>query len=166
MSEANAAVRVAVLTVSDSSAQGHRPDASGPALVSRCRELAWPVVATALVPDDPAAVTRQLRDWIESSAATLILTTGGTGITARDITPEATRVVLEKELPGVSELIRQRGLQQTPFSVLSRALVGTCDRTLIVNLPGSPAGAVFSLGVIEHLVPHIVQLLAGHTEHA
>ena len=101
---------------------------------------------------------------MERAGATLILTTGGTGITVRDVTPEATRTVIDRELPGVAELMRQRGLEQTPFSVLSRAVVGTCNRSLIVNLPGSPAGAVFSFGVIEHLVGHVVRLLAGHTE--
>lgn len=166
MSENKPPVRVAILTVSDSSANGVREDVSGPALASRCADLSWPVIASIVLPDEPEAVTRQLRQWTGDSQATVILTTGGTGITERDSTPEATRRVLQKELPGVAELMRQRGLEQTPFSVLSRAAVGTCNRTLIVNLPGSPSGAVFSLGAIEHLIPHIVQLLAGHTGHA
>lgn len=162
----NTPIRVAVLTISDSAASGQRQDISGPAIVTRCAELAWTVVATAIVPDDPDPIAQRLRDWTQTDLATVILTTGGTGITARDVTPEATRRVIEKELPGVAELMRQRGLEQTPFSVLSRAVVGTCGRTLMVNLPGSPRGAVFSLGVVEHLVQHIVRLLAGHTEHA
>lgn len=158
-------VRVAILTISDSSAHGSRPDRSGPALAARCTELGWRIVGTEIVPDEPHAITQKLRQWLEEAGATLLLTTGGTGVTSRDITPEATRPLLEKELPGVAELIRQRGLEQTPFSVLSRALVGTHGQTLIVNLPGSPTGAVFSLAVIEHLVPHTIRLLAGQTEH-
>ncbi len=162
----NTPICVAVLTVSDSSASGQKQDISGPAITSRCAELAWTVVATAIVPDDADVIAKRLRDWVQNGLTTVILTTGGTGITVRDVTPEATRRVIEKELPGVAELIRQRGLEQTPFSVLSRAVVGTCGRTLIVNLPGSPRGAVFSLGVVEHLIQHTVGLLAGHTEHA
>ncbi len=158
-------IRVAILTVSDSSASGRRPDRSGPALSDRCVALGWPVVSTAVVPDEPEAITSQLQQWTESPLITLVLTTGGTGITERDITPEATRKILQKELPGVAELIRQRGLEQTPFSVLSRALVGTRAKAVIVNLPGSPAGAVFSLAVVEHLIPHMVRLLDGQTEH-
>jgi molybdopterin biosynthesis enzyme MoaB len=96
----------------------------------------------------------------------LILTTGGTGVAPRDVTPEATRGVLEREIPGLSELMRARGLQQTKYSALSRAVVGSCKQTLIVNLPGSPKGALFSLETIADLVPHVIDLLAGITTHA
>jgi molybdopterin adenylyltransferase len=158
-------IEVAILTVSDAGFAGSRKDESGPALERRCEERGWRIAARALLPDDPSLISRQLIDWADRGLASLILTTGGTGIGARDHTPEATRAVLERELPGVSELIRSKGLEQTPFSVLSRGCSGTRKRSLIVNLPGSPAGAVSSLAYIEALVPHAVRLLAGETEH-
>jgi molybdopterin adenylyltransferase len=158
-------IRVAILTVSDSVTTGAREDRSGPALASRCEELQWPVVHTAITPDDVEAIAERLRDWADTSLASLILTTGGTGVAPRDVTPEATRAVIDRELPGLGELMRAQGLEQTRFSVLSRAVAGTRQRSLIVNLPGSPAGALHSLRVIEDLVPHIIHLLAGRTEH-
>ncbi len=158
-------ITVAILTISDSAYSGKRVDESGPALRRRCEELHWNVVATAIRADERLAISKQLSEWIDAAAASLILTTGGTGISARDNTPEATRSVLERELPGVSELIRARGIEQTPFSVLSRGLAGTSGRSFLVNLPGSTKGAVFSLGVIESLIPHVVDLLSGKTEH-
>jgi molybdenum cofactor synthesis domain-containing protein len=127
--------------------------------------LGWTVVAQKAVPDDVAAIAGALQEWADSSAASLILTTGGTGVAPRDVTPEATKGVLDRELPGMAELMRIRGLEQTRFSVLSRAIVGVCRRTLIVNLPGSPTGALHSFCVIEDLVPHVVDLLNGRTEH-
>ncbi len=159
-------IRVAILTISDSAANGTREDASGPALHARCQELDWPVVATAIVPDNARAIARELEDWADTFLASLILTTGGTGVSARDITPEATRAILEREIPGIAELMRSKGLEQTKFSTLSRAVAGTRKRTLIVNLPGSPQGALHSLQVIEHLVPHVVDLVEGRTDHA
>ncbi len=158
-------VRVAILTVSDSASAGKREDLSGPALKRRCEELGWDVIASAVLADDEAAISRKITDWTDSGFASLILTTGGTGISARDNTPEATRKVIERELPGISELMRAKGLNQTQFSVLSRAVAGTRKQALIVNLPGSPAGALYSLSVIEALVPHVLELLAGDTEH-
>ena len=131
----------------------------------RCKELGWQVVATAVVPDEIGAISQYVSAWADGSLATVIFTTGGTGVSPRDVTPEATRMVIERELPGVSELIRSEGRAQTPFSVLSRGLAGTRRNTLVVNLPGSPAGAVHSLKVVETLVPHVVKLLGGETEH-
>ena len=159
-------IRVAILTVSDSAALGKREDVSGPAVHRRCEQLGWSVVAEEVVPDDEGAIAARLRDWADGLTASLILTTGGTGVSARDVTPEATRSILDKDIPGIVELMRSKGLEQTKFSVLSRAMAGTRKRSLIVNLPGSPRGAVHSLGVIEHLVPHIVDLLEGRTEHS
>ncbi len=158
-------IQVAILTVSDSVSARKREDLSGPALKRRCEELGWDVVTSAVLADDEAAISEKLFAWADSGDALLILTSGGTGISARDNTPEATRKVIERELPGVSELMRAKGLDQTRFSVLSRGVVGARKRALIVNLPGSPAGAVYSLSVVEALLPHILNLLAGETEH-
>jgi molybdenum cofactor synthesis domain-containing protein len=158
-------VTVAILTVSDSSAEGTRPDTSGPALVERCHELGWPVVDSAVIPDDENLVLDTLIHWADSARATVILTTGGTGIAPRDVTPEATRRALHREIPGLGELLRSEGRVQTPFSVLSRALVGMRSKSLIANLPGSPRGALFSFNVLVPLIPHIVNLLDGHTQH-
>jgi molybdopterin adenylyltransferase len=158
-------VSVAILTVSDSAVAGTREDASGPALAERCRELGWEIVATDVVADDEIAIETKLKGWADAEAATLILTTGGTGVAPRDVTPEATRRVLDREIPGLAELMRFKGLEQTKLSVMSRALAGTRKRCLIVNLPGSPRGAVFSLQAIETLIPHTVDLLEGHTCH-
>ncbi len=158
-------IQVGIITVSDSVFAGKRTDLSGPALKGRCQELGWDAVASAVLADDEAAISQKITDWADNEVASLILTTGGTGISARDNTPEATRGVIERELPGVSELMRSKGLEQTQLSVLSRGVTGTRKRSLIVNFPGSPAGALYSLSVIEALVPHVLKLLAGETEH-
>ena len=158
-------VSAAILTISDSSAAGEREDSSGPALSDRCRELGWTVCAQAIVPDDLDRIAATLREWADSNQANVILTTGGTGLAPRDVTPEATRSVLQREIPGLPELIRSEGLRQTRFSALSRGLAGSREKTLIINLPGSPRGAVFSLNAIADLVPHAVALLAGQTAH-
>lgn len=158
-------IGVAILTVSDSAVAGTRADASGPALATRVRELGWSVAATAVVADDQQQIADKLREWSDAGYA-LILTTGGTGLSARDVTPEATRRVLEREIPGIAEWIRIRGMDQTKLAVLSRGVVGQRKQSLIVNLPGSPQGALFSLQVIEHLIPHTVDLLHGKTGHA
>ena len=159
-------IRVAVLTVSDSAVSGTRQDASGPAVRRRCEEMGWLVVKTATVPDEVNEIANPLREWSDSGAAILILTTGGTGVAPRDVTPEATRSVLEREIPGLAELMRAKGLEQTRYSALSRAVAGSRKNTLIVNLPGSLKGALFSLESIVDLVPHIIDLLAGITGHA
>lgn len=158
-------IRVAILTISDSAAAGTREDLSGPAIRTRCQELNWPVVAAALVGDDEAAIASQLKEWTDNSIATVILTTGGTGVAPRDVTPEATRRVIEREIPGIAESMRSTGLNQTKFSILSRAVAGTRGTTLIVNFPGSPRGALYSFNAIEGVIPHLVDLLAGRTGH-
>lgn len=158
-------IRAAILTVSDSAAAGTRDDLSGPALAKRCEELSWPIVASRIVPDVQTEIAAILSEWADSSVASLILTTGGTGISARDVTPEATRAILDREIPGLSEVMRSKGLEQSRFAPLSRALVGTRKRAVIVNLPGSPRGAVFSLNVLHDLLPHVIDLLEGRTAH-
>lgn len=158
-------IRVAVLTISDSGAAGRRADASGPRVAARCEEQGWRVSHQEVLPDDAAAISQRLAGLAGSGLCDVILTTGGTGIAARDSTPDATRAVLEKELPGLGELMRAEGLRHTRRAALSRAVAGTRGRCLIVNLPGSPKGAVESLDAILDLVPHIVELLQGQTEH-
>lgn len=158
-------IGVAVVTVSDSAFAGNKKDLSGPAVVERCQELRWSVGHRAVVPDEQGPISEELRRSADDFGYSLILTTGGTGVSPRDVTPEATRAVIDREIPGIAELMRARGLEQTKFSVLSRGVAGSRGRALIVNLPGSPKGALFSLSVIEHLIPHVVDLLAGRTAH-
>ena len=158
-------VRVAILTISDSAVAGTREDASGPAIAGRCRELGWEIVATGLVPDEEPAIASRLKEWADTGPTQLILTTGGTGLAPRDVTPEATRAVLDREIPGLAEIMRFKGLEQTKFSVISRAVAGTRKRSLIVNLPGSPRGALFSFQAIETVIPHTIEVLEGSTCH-
>jgi molybdopterin adenylyltransferase len=158
-------ITVAILTVSDSAVAGTRDDLSGPSLRVQCENLGWRVVAAAVVPDETTAIAERLKHWADEMEVHCILTTGGTGVAARDVTPEATRSVLHREIPGFGELMRAEGSKQTRFAPLSRALAGSRGRTLIVNFPGSPKGATHSLTVIAALVPHTVQLLQGRTEH-
>lgn len=158
-------IRVAILTVSDSAVAGSREDASGPAIRARCQVLGWTVLRQAAVADDSDSIATQLKNWADSGEVQLILTTGGTGIAPRDVTPEATRSVIEKELPGLGEVMRLEGRHHTQFAVLSRGVAGTRGKALIVNLPGSPKGAVQSLDSIAGVLPHAIALAAGHTEH-
>jgi molybdenum cofactor synthesis domain-containing protein len=154
-------LRVAILTISDSVSSGTNKDASGPALRERCAQLRWEVVSEAVLPDEPAAIRDRLISLADGGAADLILTTGGTGIGPRDSTPEATAEACQKLLPGLSELMRDEGRKRTPRAVLSRAVAGVRGRSLIVNLPGSPKGAVESLDAVADLLPHALQVLGG-----
>jgi molybdopterin adenylyltransferase len=158
-------IRAAVVTVSDSAVAGTREDRSGPAVRDRVQALGWTVNAMELVADEADQIAAILRRLADSGQVAVILTTGGTGVALRDVTPEGTRNVIEREIPGLGELMRAEGLKYTPKAVLSRGLAGVRGRTLIVNLPGSPKGALESFDAIAKLVPHIVDLLEGRTGH-
>jgi len=158
-------IRVAVVTISDSCHNGTREDLSGPALCAQVRGSGWEVVQTAVLPDEASEIGGLLKSLCDSGTVDAIFTTGGTGVAARDVTPEVTRSILEKEIPGIGELIRAEGLKITPLAVLSRSLAGSRGSTLIVNLPGSPKGAKQSLDAIVRVVPHLVDLLHGRTGH-
>ena len=153
-----------VFTISDSSHAGTRRDVSGPAVRARLEELGW-AVESEVMPDDAAWISRRLAEVADSGEAAAIFTTGGTGVALRDVTPEATRAVIEREIPGFGEWMRMSGRGSTKTSILSRGVSGTRRQTLIVNLPGSPRGAVESLNAIIDVVPHVVDLLRGKTEH-
>jgi molybdopterin adenylyltransferase len=154
-------MRVAILTISDSAAKGEREDASGPAVVAFCRGLGWEIAETLCISDDDAAIRKQLTAIADSGRADIIFTTGGTGIGPRDNTPEATMAIADRLIPGVSEEMRRKGMEKTPTAVLSRAVTAVRARTIILNLPGSPKGAVESLESIAHLLPHAVHVLHG-----
>ena len=157
-------VTVAVLTVSDSSARGERADLSGPAVVGALSRRRFSVVATKIVADDQAAIRKALIQLARK--ARLVVTTGGTGIALRDVTPEATRAVCSRLIEGVPERMRSAGAKQTPFSALSRGVCGVRGKSVILNLPGSPQGAVESLEAVIDLLPHALQLLSGNTKHS
>src|ERR1700678_2068189 len=158
-------IRVAVITVSDSVVAGKRTDLSGPAVRERVESLGWTVSAVEVVPDEPLEIADAVLRLANSGEVSVILTTGGTGVAPRDVTPEATRSVIEREIPGLGELMRSEGRKFTSKAMLSRGLAGLRGRTLIANLPGSPKGAVESLDAIAKLVPHIVDLMEGRTSH-
>ena len=158
-------IRATVLTVSDSTFAGTRADKSGPAVKARLRELGFDIVSHGVVPDDRHHICDELVRLADGGGTDVIFTTGGTGIAERDVTPEATRDAIDREIPGFGERMRAEGTQFTLKSLLSRALAGTRKRVLIINLPGAPRGAVQSLDAIVELVPHVLDLLGGRTEH-
>jgi molybdopterin adenylyltransferase len=154
-------MRVAVLTISDSVARDERVDLSGPAVIQRCRELGWEVTSSLKCSDDPGQVRSHLRQLADSRRVDLILTTGGTGLGPRDNTPEATLDVGEKVIPGLAEEMRRKGAAQTTTAVLSRGVAVVRHFSLILNLPGSPKGAVESLDTLAQLLPHAIKVLHG-----
>lgn len=160
-----APLRLAILTVSDAASRGEREDASGAAIAAWAGERGYTVVSAEIVPDDPTAVSDFLTRLSDGDGADLVLTTGGTGFTERDTTPEATRSVLEREAPGLAEAIRVEGAGKTPMAWLSRGVAGIRGRTLIVNLPGSPSGVLDGLRVLDRVGEHAVQLVRGRDTH-
>jgi molybdopterin adenylyltransferase len=158
-------IRASVVTVSDSTFAGTRVDKSGPAVEARLRDLGFQIVSRSVVPDDRQQIRDELVHLADGGTTDVILTTGGTGIAERDVTPEATRDAIDREVPGFGERMRSEGVQFTLKSLLSRSLAGTRKQVLIINLPGSPGGAVESLDAIVGLVPHAVRLLHGDTAH-
>ncbi|PWH12423.1 MAG: molybdenum cofactor biosynthesis protein [Anaerolineae bacterium] len=152
-------MRFGILTISDRAWRGERPDFSGPALAEAVRTHGWQVLETAILPDEQTVIAEKLAEWADGAHFDVILTTGGTGFAPRDVTPEATRQVLERLTPGLDEAMRAASLRLHPHAMLSRAVSGIRKRTLIVNLPGSPKGAVENLQVIAPALPHAVELL-------
>jgi molybdopterin adenylyltransferase len=163
MSSSTPELTAAVVTVSDSSSRGEREDLGGPAVAAALQKNNFRVVAREIVPDDEAAIREALTRL--SSQVSFVVTTGGTGIAPRDVTPDATRAVCERLLEGVAERMRSEGSKSTKFAALSRAVCGVRGRTVILNLPGKPSGAVESLQAVVDLVPHALQLLTGNTRH-
>lgn len=154
-----------VLTVSDGVSHGTREDKSGDKIEEMLRDAGWATSVRSCVPDDHITIATTLRQWASRGDVQCIITTGGTGIAPRDVTPEATLDVVTKQLPGMAEAMRQESLTKTPMAMLSRQVVGVADDTLIVNLPGSPKAVEECLAVVMPVIPHVLDLIAGHTRH-
>lgn len=154
-------VRAVVITVSDRCASGMATNESGPVLVQLLEEMGAEVLAAVVVPDDLAPLTEKLCAYADDDSVNLVITTGGTGFSPRDNTPEATRAALEREAPGLAEAMRAETLKQTPMAMISRGVCGIRSRALIINLPGSPKGVRECFGVIRAVLPHAIALLAG-----
>lgn len=157
--------RIAILTASDKASAGQRQDVSGDTIARCCAEAGHEVVRKDIVPDDRALIAEHLRVWCRAELAHVILTTGGTGLTARDVTPEATRDVAERDVPAIPIALALAGLQQTPYAALTRGVAVTRGRTLIVNLPGSPKAVEQGMEVLLPLLSHVAELLDGPVEH-
>jgi molybdenum cofactor synthesis domain-containing protein len=154
-------MKAAILTLSDKGARGEREDRSGPALEAWLAERGVTVLHTEVAPDELDIIFVKLEGWADSGAFDLILTTGGTGVSPRDVTPDATRQIVEREIPGFGEVMRRTSMEKTPHAMISRAIAGIRGRTLIINLPGSPGGAVENLAAVWPAVPHAVAKLQG-----
>lgn len=157
-------MKAAVLTLSDKGSRGEREDLSGPALERWLAEKQVQVVRKAVIPDDVVTISATLAKWADEGTADLILTTGGTGVSPRDVTPEATLVVVEREIPGFGEAMRRASAAKTPHALISRAVAGIRGKCLIINLPGSPRGAVENLEAVWAAVPHAVAKIQGDPE--
>jgi molybdenum cofactor synthesis domain-containing protein len=157
-------LRFGILTASDRSSRGERPDLSGPALIDLVTAHGWTVSNTAIVPDELDVLRETLSAWADSGEMDIILTTGGTGFAPRDVTPEATRLVVDRQAPGLAEAMRQENRKVTPHAMLSRAVTGLRGRVLIINLPGSPKAAVENLQVVLPVLAHAVELLSENPD--
>lgn len=158
-------IRAVIITISDSTVAGTREDRSGPALDAKLKELGWTVTSHLALPDEEEQIANTLRDLADSKEIDIIVTTGGTGLGPRDVTPEATQRIAYRKIPGFGELMRAEGLKSTRFAPLSRGGAWTRGETLILNLPGSPKGALESFAAVAYLVTHVVDLLHNRTEH-
>jgi molybdenum cofactor synthesis domain-containing protein len=158
-------LRAKILVLSDAASRGQREDRSGPAVRELLEAHGWQVLAVEILPDDLETIRRRLEALTDLKNADAIVTSGGTGVSARDVTPEATRAIIEKEIPGLAELMRAEGLKKTRRAALSRGVVGVRKGQLIINLPGSPRGACESLRSLFDLLPHVVDLIQGRTVH-
>lgn len=159
-------IRVGILTCSDKGSQGERMDTSGP-LIQKIieRKLSGKVVKYIIIPDEKKIIASFLKSWVDKEKLDLIFTTGGTGLAKRDVTPEATKEVIDYEIPGFAEIMRIQGYQKTPFAILSRALAGLRKKTLIINLPGSERAVKENLNFILPVLPHALEIISGKTEH-
>ena len=158
-------LRAKILVLSDAASRGEREDRSGPAVRGLLEAQGWQVLAVEVLPDDLETIRRRLEALTDLDDSDAVFTSGGTGVSPRDVTPEATRAVIEKEILGLAELMRAEGLKKTRRAALSRGVVGVCKGKLIVNLPGSPRGACESLESLLDLLPHVVDLIQGRTVH-
>lgn len=156
-------MKAAILTLSDKGSRGERADASGPALVAWLAEQGVETVRTEIIPDEADLISARLAAWADAEDVDLILTTGGTGVSPRDVTPDATMTILDRLIPGFGEVMRMRSLQKTPNAMISRAVAGIRGTALIINLPGSPRGAVENLEAVWPAVPHAVEKIQGNT---
>lgn len=160
-----APIRAGILTISDSGSRGERVDTSGAAIAELLASIGATVARREIVPDDAPRISETLRAWCDAGDLDLVLTTGGTGFAARDVTPEATLAVAERIAPGIAEAMRAEGMRHTPKAMLSRAVAVLRGGTLVINLPGSEKGVRESLGAVLEVLPHAVELLRGQTEH-
>ena len=153
--------RAVVITMSDQGSRGERVDGSGPAVEAMLREIGMEIIGRRIIPDEKAMIRETLLEWSDREGADLIVTTGGTGVSPRDVTPDATAEVIDREIPGMAEDMRRRSAAVTPHAMISRAMAGIRGRTLIVNLPGSPKGARENLGVLLPALPHAIEKIKG-----
>jgi molybdenum cofactor synthesis domain-containing protein len=158
-------IRVGILTVSDLGSRGEREDTAGRTLGERIEAMGWVVECYEIVPDERGVISEKLREWADDARLDFILTTGGTGFADRDVTPEATLEVLDKQAPGIPEAMRAAGSKKTPMAILSRGVAGIRGCTLILNLPGSMKGAVESLEAVREALPHAIDVIQGRPGH-
>lgn len=155
--------KAVVITVSDKGSRGERKDTSGPEIAGMMQQIGIEVVGTQIIPDEREMIRSTLIQWSDGGKIDLILTTGGTGVSPRDVTPDATRQVIDREIPGMGEEMRRRSAAITPHAMISRAMAGIRGRTLIINLPGSPKGARENLGVLLPALAHAIEKIKGDT---